>query len=208
MESSVVILHQDEVIRSGLETIIDRIPQVSHSKSYSDWSAVAPVLRSFTAGSIWIVSHTVVRQDPDRVPMLQSRGMKVILLLHGADGREITDAADLSPDGFLSAGDVSRAVLLETIRALRQGRILMSPELTRGLLTELRRPGKAGANLLTPRETQTLKLLVEGCSNKQIAKHLGIGINSVKRHVGNILAKLNCPNRTMAAAEAVRLKII
>jgi DNA-binding CsgD family transcriptional regulator len=37
---------------------------------------------------------------------------------------------------------------------------------------------------------------------------LGIGINGAKRHVANVLAKLNCPNRTLAATEAVRMGVI
>ena len=58
--------------------------------------------------------------------------------------------------------------------------------------------------MFTPREQQTLALLVEGLPNKQIARRLGISEHGAKRNVANILAKLNVPNRTLAAAKAVR----
>jgi DNA-binding NarL/FixJ family response regulator len=57
---------------------------------------------------------------------------------------------------------------------------------------------------LTPREQAALALLVQGLSNKQIARRLTISEHGAKRHVANLLAKLNCPNRTMAAVVAVR----
>lgn len=57
--------------------------------------------------------------------------------------------------------------------------------------------------MLTPRERQALKLLADGLSNKQIARRLGISEHGAKRHVGNVLAKLNCPNRTVAVTVAL-----
>ena len=63
----------------------------------------------------------------------------------------------------------------------------------------------AGADLeagLTPRELEVLCLLVDGYSNRQIAVHLFISEGTTKRHVTNILAKLDVPSRSAAAAYA------
>ena len=51
---------------------------------------------------------------------------------------------------------------------------------------------------------QALVLLAKGMSNKQIARRLNISEHGAKRHVANVLAKLNCPNRTLAVALALR----
>src|SRR5437868_6258491 len=56
---------------------------------------------------------------------------------------------------------------------------------------------------LTPREHEVLSLLTEGLGNKQIARAIGISEHGVKRHVTNLLAKLNCPNHTLAVARAL-----
>ena len=61
---------------------------------------------------------------------------------------------------------------------------------------------------LREREEQVLALIEQGLSNKQIAKCLSISQHGAKRHVANVFAKLNCPNRTLAVALALRDGII
>ncbi|WP_411107032.1 response regulator transcription factor [Streptomyces sp. cmx-4-9] len=56
---------------------------------------------------------------------------------------------------------------------------------------------------LTAREQQVLRLIAEGQNNRQVAGSLRISEHGVKRTVGIILAKLNCPNHTLAVVRAV-----
>ncbi|MFI8951791.1 response regulator transcription factor [Streptomyces sp. NPDC053750] len=78
-------------------------------------------------------------------------------------------------------------------RALRQ---------TQPAPADVRPWGPPGA-LLTPRELEVLHLVAEGLSNKQAARRLQISEHGVKRLVGNVLARLNCPNRTLAVVRAM-----
>jgi DNA-binding CsgD family transcriptional regulator len=61
---------------------------------------------------------------------------------------------------------------------------------------------------LTPRERDVLALLAEGCSNKEIARSLGISVHTAKFHVGSLLDKLDATGRTDAVAHAARRGII
>jgi DNA-binding CsgD family transcriptional regulator len=65
-----------------------------------------------------------------------------------------------------------------------------------------------GADLLTPRELEVLRLVAEGASNKLIARRLGISIHTAKFHVASIAEKLDATGRTDAVAQAVRLGLI
>ena len=53
---------------------------------------------------------------------------------------------------------------------------------------------------LTPREREVLELVARGASNKQIARQLDLSLHTVKRHVANILTKLNATSRIQAGA--------
>ena len=57
---------------------------------------------------------------------------------------------------------------------------------------------------LTPREREVLALLAGGLSNKEIASELTLSVGTVRLHVSNILSKLDAPNRTTAAAIAMK----
>ncbi|MFL6151055.1 MAG: AAA family ATPase [Ornithinibacter sp.] len=57
----------------------------------------------------------------------------------------------------------------------------------------------SGALPLTPREVQVLRLVAQGCSNRQVARRLGISENTAANHVRGILVKTGCGNRTQAA---------
>ncbi len=61
---------------------------------------------------------------------------------------------------------------------------------------------------LTPRETEVLKLLAHGHTNRKIAEKLFISIGTVKNHVEHIFAKLEVSDRTQAVVRAFELKII
>jgi NarL family two-component system response regulator LiaR len=61
---------------------------------------------------------------------------------------------------------------------------------------------------LTAREGDVLRLLAQGCTNKEIALRLDIGEKTVKTHVSNILSKLNVASRTQAALYAVHAGLV
>jgi LuxR family maltose regulon positive regulatory protein len=61
---------------------------------------------------------------------------------------------------------------------------------------------------LTPREQEVLKHLAAGLTNGEIAAQLVISVETVKKHVGNLCAKLGVSNRTEAAARARELDLL
>ena len=61
---------------------------------------------------------------------------------------------------------------------------------------------------ITPREREVLALIAAGRANKEIAAHLGVSEDTVKRHVSHILEKLDVNDRAQATAEAIRRGIV
>jgi LuxR family maltose regulon positive regulatory protein len=64
------------------------------------------------------------------------------------------------------------------------------------------------AEPLTQREQEVLRLLVEGASNQDIANRLVISLATVKKHVSNLLGKLQAESRTQAIARAREWKLL
>lgn len=89
-----------------------------------------------------------------------------------------------------------------------------SPAVTESLLRFLeaapdtQETARGPAEALSARETEVLKLVAGGLSDREVAQALFLSPHTVHRHVANIRAKLGQPNRAAAAAEALRLQLI
>jgi len=131
----------------------------------------------------------------------EERGLRILVLVDEREAAELSRMSRLSGirgAGFLTLGDLNSQALLDALRQIAAGDMPMSTGLARDLLTLSPRPR------LTPREREALQLLVEGLSNKQIARRLSISEHGAKRLVANILSKMDCSNRTLAVAKALR----
>ncbi len=94
--------------------------------------------------------------------------------------------------------DVSRQILLETIRAVHAGQTPVSSEVGAKLAS------RVSYEPLSEREMGVLRLLVKGLSNQEIAGVLFIAESTVKFHVTHILGKLNAADRTQAVITALK----
>jgi len=153
-----------------------------------------------------LVSADALEEFEQVASVAAKRGVKTVVLLRDASDDAVAQAAMLTADGFLLESAIDPETLEDALLRLHSGDMALPSTLARKLITELRRRGQPGTSTfrLTPRERQALSLLAEGMSNKQIGRRLGISVHGAKRHVANLLAKLNCPNRTLAVAYAIR----
>src|SRR5437773_511134 len=95
--------------------------------------------------------------------------------------------------------------LVETVRLVAEGRIVIDPEYA-SALQEWLGPSSASSQraILTPRETQVLQLLSFGNTNKEVAERLGISSETVKAHLHKIFQKLEVSDRAAAMTAALR----
>ena len=97
--------------------------------------------------------------------------------------------------------DARPDALTQAIKDAAEGRGTIDSSAMRAMM-ERRQDGVG--NDLTGREREVLALLSAGMSNKEIAESLTLSVGTVRLHVSNILAKLGAPNRTTAAAIAMK----
>ena len=109
--------------------------------------------------------------------------------------------------------DVSLEQLVGAIRTVADGGSLVQPAVTQRLLSGLEHMRNEFVSLdrpdpLTDRETEILRLMASGFSNKEIANSLGVAEGTIKNHVSNILSKLGVRDRTRAVLKAFELQLV
>jgi DNA-binding NarL/FixJ family response regulator len=140
-----------------------------------------------------------------------TRDVSTLVLLDDCAVEAADEAVMLKASGFLLQSELTVDTLREAVATVRSGQLAIPAALARALMTRAYRapaPRSTSGIVLTPREQQVLTLLGQGLSNRQIARRLSISEHGVKRHVTNLLAKLNSPNRTLAVALAIREGLI
>jgi len=131
---------------------------------------------------------------------------RILMLTVSEDQDDLASALRNGAHGYLlktAEGDE----LFDAIERCRRGESVLSPAMTAklvGAFTSAPRPGPPAAAIdaLSPRETDVLRELARGASNKEIARTLGIAETTVKIHVQAILRKLNLSSRVQAAVVA------
>jgi len=126
---------------------------------------------------------------------------RIIILTTYAGDIQMIRALRAGARAYILKGHVHRE-LLATIRAVHAGQRKIPPEVAAELAEH------ATDEELTSRETDVLRLIADGNSNKQIADWLSIGEATVKSHMTNILSKLHANDRTHAVAIGLRRGII
>ncbi|WP_405979969.1 response regulator [Streptomyces sp. NBC_00158] len=139
--------------------------------------------------------------------------VKVLVLTTFDLDEYVYEALRAGASGFLLK-DASADQLAEAVRVVAAGEALLSPNITKRLITEFSRlgapraPSRARIEELTERETEVLSLIAQGLSNGEIAAHLVVAEQTVKTHVGRILVKLGLRDRTQAAVFAYETGLV
>ena len=124
-----------------------------------------------------------------------------IIMFTVSDAKEdIVTALKTGADGYLLK-DMEPENLLKALKDISEGKIIMDEAISHIILDYMRHGGGTTTNqshdinLLTPREHEIFNLLVQGLSNKLIAKELDIVESTVKVHIKSIFKKLNFKSR-------------
>jgi DNA-binding NarL/FixJ family response regulator len=127
--------------------------------------------------------------------------VEAVALTSVLEDRMVIDAVEAGAAGYLLK-ETGPEALFEAIRAAARGEVRLDPRAQKRLVREVRTPEMRES--LTPRETDTLRLLAKGLANKEIARELGVSEVTVKTHVSNVLSKLGLHSRTQAALFALK----
>lgn len=134
------------------------------------------------------------------------KNLTPVLMLTTFDDSELfIQSIKAGANGFLLK-DVSLEKLVSSLKTLAQGAGFLAEG---NMLQEISQLKKTEQKIdLSERELQILRLLAGGFSNKEIARAIFLAEGTVRNHVSNILAKLDCRDRTQAVLKAINLSIV
>ena len=203
----VLLADDHSVVREGLRMFVERDPELVVVGEAADGAEAVqkagllhpdvvvmdllmPVMDGIAA------TGAIRRQLPET---------EVIALTSVLESKLVVGALRAGAIGYLLK-DTQAAELRRAIKAAAAGQIQLSPQASAYLLREVQTAGTSEE--LTERETEVLRLLAQGQSNKDIARSLQIVENTVKTHVQHILAKFGVQSRTQAVLYAMQLGLI
>ena len=200
----VLIADDHAVVREGLRAFLDLQEGIEVVGEAAD-GAQALMQAERTRPDVILMDLVMPRLDGvGAMRELRTRApqTRVIVLTSYLDDERLMPAIRAGAAGYLLK-DVEPAELVRAVRAAHAGQAMLAPAVA-ARLVETVAEGAERREQLTAREREVLALIVGGRSNKRIALELGISEKTVKAHVGRVLAKLGCADRTQAALLAVR----
>jgi len=207
----ILIVDDHPVVREGIGSMLKREP---------DFKIVGEATNGLEAiEKVHELSPDIVLMDL-RMPeldgveaMIRIRAekpeVKFIILTTFSDDEYIFRGIAAGARAYLLK-DAPRAELFSAIRAVSKGESQIQPVVASRVLDKLAELSKKtpAAETLSERETEVLKLMAKGVSNKELADQLSITQSTVKTHITSIFQKLNVTTRTEAVTTALRKGII
>jgi DNA-binding NarL/FixJ family response regulator len=205
--TSIVLADDQELVRTGLRMILTAEDDLEVVGEAEDGEQAVDLARSLRPDVVLMdirmpgvdgieATRRIAATQPD---------VRVLMLTTFDRSQLVYDSLLAGASGFLLK-DTPSPQLVTGVRAVARGEELLAPSITRRLIEEFTRPGRArppsGYDQLTERETEVLTLVARGKSNAEIAAELFVSVQTVKTHVARLLAKLGLRDRVQAVVLA------
>jgi len=213
----IVVADDHQVVRAGFAGLLGTQPEFTVIGTASDGAEAVRICRELQPDVILMDVRMPVMDGIEatrQLAGLPAGGPRILILTTFDLDEYVYDALCAGASGFLLK-DVTAERLFDAVRVIAAGEALLAPTVTRRLISEFAqlrpRPDASPAAalaVLTPRETQVLRLVAEGLSNLEIAARLSVADETVKSHVSRVLTKLGLRDRTQAVVAAYETGLV
>ena len=211
MSIGVVLADDQTLVRSGFRALLERSDGIEVVGEASDGSEALERVREKRPGVVLMDIRMPVMDGLEATRRIAAdpelRGVRVIMLTTFDHDEYVFEALHAGASGFLLK-DVEPDDLRDAVRVVAAGDALLSPSVTRRLISEFtsrpggRRHAPPELDELTDREREVMTLVAAGLSNEEIAERLVISRATAKTHVSQILLKLGARDRAQLVAIA------
>jgi DNA-binding NarL/FixJ family response regulator len=202
----VLLVDDDELVRAGLRAIVDAQADLHVLGEVADGVDVLPAARRLRPDVV-LMDVRMPKLDGIQATRLLLAGLddppRVLVVTTFENDEYVYEALRAGATGFLLKR-ARPAEVLDAIRLVSRGDSLLFPAAIRRLAAAYAGDpaGRLPGVRLTARELDVLRLVAAGRTNAEIAAELVVGVETVKTHVGNVLTKMGCRDRTQAVIAA------
>lgn len=210
----VLLVDDQNLVRQGIRSLLELSEDIRVVAEAGDGKQAVELIPRIGPDVVLMDMRMPAMSGLEALQTLSGSGQlpPTIILTTFDDDQLVLAGIKAGARGYLLK-DVSLDQLVDAIHTVAAGGSLVQPAVTQRLLSGLEHMHNQFVSLdqpdpLTERETEILRLMAGGYSNKEIANSLGVAEGTVKNHVSNILSKLGVRDRTRAVLKAFELKLV
>ncbi|EGQ3490859.1 response regulator transcription factor [Staphylococcus pseudintermedius] len=197
------------IVRQGIEFLLSTQPQIEVVGSFGEGQALLDALATDQIEPELILVDLVM-PEMNGITLIQKlkeqhTGIKILVLTSYVDEEHVMSAMQAGADGY-EMKDVDPEALMTSIETVLQGDKVIHKDAQQVMDTVITKPHML--NKLSKRETEVLKEMAKGKTNKEIAETLFVSEKTIKTHVSHIFSKLEVTDRTQAAIYAMENHLI
>ena len=201
--AKMMMVDDHPLLRKGLSQLIEFEDELEIVAEASSGAEALTLAKEHDPDLITLDLNMQGMDGLETLRALRNQGVtgRIVMLTVSDSDEDVIEAIRSGADGYLLK-DMDPEHLVDKLKEVVLGKMVMSEKLTEVLATALRKPDNRNVNALsslTSREYEILKLISKGLSNKLIARELDISDGTVKVHVKHLLKKLSLKSRVEAA---------
>lgn len=203
---NIFIVDDHPLVRQGLISVLSLDPSIKVIGQAENVESACEKIHRTDPDGVLIDLRLSDGSGLEIVVNLRKRGSrcKFIILTSSTDINDFQVANEIGVDGYILK-EAFPEEIITAVKMVERGKKYYDPGIVE---LAMNRNGDGYLEELTPRELEVLKVLAKGMSNRDIARTLYISEYTVKKHVSQILAKLDLNDRTQAALYAASKKIV
>ncbi len=214
MPIRVALIDDQTLVRQGIRGLLELTDSVEVIAEGEDGDRAVDVVKDSEPDVVLMDMRMPRMNGAEAIAAMTEAGLEtpVIILTTFDDHDQVLECILAGAKGYLLK-DVSLENLVQAVESVAAGETMIQPAITEALLKGLSRHGADFESSdmpepLTPRETEVIRLMAGGYSNKEISAALSKSEGTIKNHVSNILAKLGVRDRTRAVLKAIELEVL
>jgi DNA-binding NarL/FixJ family response regulator len=206
MSVRVLVVDDQQLIREGIASLLSIQPGITVVGTAADGREAIEKVAALEPNVVLMDVRMPELNGVEAVAILHQRapGCRVVMLTTFDDEEYVVQALRAGASGYLLK-DLPARELADAVRLANAGVVQFDPAAAARLANALGRPARIvdqAGQALTAREIDVLRLIAEGCSNREIAARLYLSEGTVKNHISRILGRLGMRDRTQAAIYA------